>query len=549
VRGDKFIFIFRKILNINFKAPKIEIILLFSLTALLIFAYLFNLGIIPLHADEGIRASVAFEMLDSENYIVPTLSSEYYYKKPPFYNWIIAGTFSLFGSFSEFVFRLPSVIPLFLFALSIWLCSRIYLGNRTGILAGVLFMIGGSMITRDSMLGHIDIFFSWITFLSFFSIFYFYVKKKFIALFLISYILAAIGVLCKGLPSFLFQGLTLLAWFIYKKEFKRLLSIQHFIGIAVFAGIVCAYFYSYSKYNSLAPYFEALIDQSSQRTPIDNPWYESVIHVFSFPFENVLIHLMPSSLIFLFVLKKGSLKRWFKNDFLAFLILTFAINIIPYWLSPGYYPRYLYMLYPILFILGAFAYYQNRKSLPKLNSFFEYFFLCCGILLTFTYLIPLFLQELSFIPFLYFKVLALCILSITAILFFFKFKNQRIYLVLIFIALFRIGFDFFVLPYRAYVDPNEASKQKEYSAEILKIIGENDVHLYKNKFIKEAFYYYLGTGKGSALDHVHFNVVNDDFYIADKITAEKLPCKIYYSFKQDWHGNPDLVLIKFEKEP
>ena len=61
------------------------LLLLFALPAFFI-----NLGLLPLFADEPTRANVALEMILSGNYSVPTIGGEYYYNKPPFYNWILA---------------------------------------------------------------------------------------------------------------------------------------------------------------------------------------------------------------------------------------------------------------------------------------------------------------------------------------------------------------------------------------------------------------------------------------------------------------------------
>lgn len=542
----------QKLQKAFFSASLAERILIFLASGLSILALFYNLGLMPLHGDEGIRATVAFEMLDNDNFVVPTLANEYYYRKPPFYNWLIAGTFNLFDSYSEFVFRLPSVIPLMLYALSIWLCARIYLGNRVGILSGFLFLFSGTLLTRDSMLGHIDVFFSWITFLSFFFIFHFYVKRKFYSLFLISYILAAIGVLCKGLPSFLFQSFTLLAWFIYKKEFKQLLRIPHFLGIGVFSIIVVGYFFIYSKYNELVPYFEALIDQSSQRTFAEKPWYEGLLNILTFPLENLFVHMMPTALIFLFVIQKGILRKWMRNDFTAFLLLTFAINIIPYWLSPGYYPRYLYMLYPLLYILGALAYWQNRERQSWQNSVFEIIVLIAGIMICIASIIPLFSKEKFMVEnelilnHILLKTLFLFACWLLSFYVFFKWRKLRIYSFIIFIALFRIAFDFYILPHRAFVKPNASTKQKTHSKAIVEKIENSEIYLYKTTRIKEAYYFYLGSLKGSTLEHKTENFNTDDFYIMSPGYRSKSDVEIIYEFEQNWSDRPELYLVRLK---
>ena len=56
---------------------------------LLIPALFINLGMSPLIADEATRGMVAFEMQQSGELITPTIHGEYYYNKPPLYNWIL----------------------------------------------------------------------------------------------------------------------------------------------------------------------------------------------------------------------------------------------------------------------------------------------------------------------------------------------------------------------------------------------------------------------------------------------------------------------------
>lgn len=481
----------------------------------------------------------------SENYIVPTVQGEYYYKKPPLYNWLLIGVFNLTGSFSDFVFRLPSVIPLFLFGFTIWFVCRKPLGNRVGLLAGFSFILCGRMLIYSSLLGHIDIFYSWITFIGFFSIYHFFQRKNWWMLFAVSYLLAAAGVLMKGLPSFLFQGFTLFAWFIYKKSFKKLFSLQHLTGIALFVFIVGGYFYLYSKHNDLQPYFNALYDQSSQRTVVEKTWYESLFNLFTFPLENIFIHLMPTALIFGFCLKRGIFRRWWRNDFTAFVWLTFLLNIPPYWLSPGYYPRYLFMLYPLLFILGALAYYENRHSLKWYHKLFEWTFGIAGIVLTFSFISPLFLDRFDFMPQRVLISSFLFVVSVIFVILYFKWNTKRIYIALIFIALFRIGFDFFVLPHRYYIERGITVRQKEYCEDIISITQNVPVYIKHGTPVNWEYNFYLGTAKNQIIAQKHLQDAKGSYFIVLPKDGEKFELDPIYKFRERYR-NHELWLVKYE---
>ena len=538
---------FSKILLLH-QSIKIEKALIATLIFFILFGYLYNLGLIPQHADESIRSTVAHEMMISKNYIVPTVQGEYYYKKPPLYNWLLIGVFKLTGSFSDFVFRLPSVIPLFLFGVTIWLVSKKTLGNRVGLLAGFSFILCGRMLIYSSLLGHIDIFYSWITFIGFFSIYHFYEKRNWWMLFIVSYFLAALGVLMKGLPSFLFQGLTLLSWFIYKRSFKQLFKVQHLLGLLLFAAIVGGYFYAYSKFNHLLPYLEALYDQSSQRTVVEKSWYDSIVNIFTFPLENLFIHLMPTALVFIFCIQKRIFKRWWSNDFTAFVWLTFLVNIPPYWLSPGYYPRYLFMLYPLLFILGSLAYYENREKQIKYRQIFEWIFGIAGIVLSLSFLAPIFLEDFKFMSNRIVICLIMCIVTGVFVVLHFKLRNHRIYTALIFIALFRIGFDSFVLTHRFYVERGITILQKEYAEEIVSISGNNPVYIKNGTPVNWEYNFYIGSAKNQIISQKDIHDAPGAYFITLPKDGIKYELDPVYKFRERYR-NHELWLVKTDPVP
>ena len=191
--------------NYDLSSREKWIILILSLGTIV--AHFLNLGLMPLLGDEGIRGSVAFEMMQRKNYIVPTIWDEFYYRKPPLYNWIMIGFYELTGSFSRYVLRLPSVIPHMIFGVVVWAMSRKAIGQRAAVYAAFAFILSGRLLTRDSMLGHIDILFSLTHFIGFYAIYFYWKRKQWWLLFLVSYSLAAAGVLMKGHAILFVPGL------------------------------------------------------------------------------------------------------------------------------------------------------------------------------------------------------------------------------------------------------------------------------------------------------------------------------------------------------
>lgn len=503
----------------NFTHREKWIILVLAVLAFI--AHLINLGLMPLMADEAIRATVAWEMMVSKNYIVPTMWGEYYYRKPPLYNWIIIGFFEVFNSYSEFVFRLPSVIPLFLLSYATWFVSKQHIGERAAAIAAFGFLLSGRLLTRDSMLGHIDIAFSLVTFLGFFAVYHFQKRKNFWSLFIISYALAAAGVLMKGLPSFLFQGFTVGLWLIYKRDWKKLISASHFAGIAVFLLIVVGYFYTYSQYNSLETYFGELYGQAAMRTVVDKPWYEGVLNLFVFPFEN-FGHLFPTSLILIFMFRKGTIKRWMSNDFLSFVLLTLAINVLPYWLSPGYYPRYLFMLYPLCFILGAESFITHSSNRNWMIKSVEWLFFAMGMILMIAYTGVSFVPELKELS--YFIWAAVIILLLTAVIIWLWFKQPqwRIYWSFAILISFRIGFDLYVIPYRMF-DEGSAPPARKIMAERILANTPNDwpIKLFDQSPIYKEHAYYLGVATNRIIERTTL-VEPNCYYLVDDFRMKRV---------------------------
>lgn len=529
------------------RASIVEKWLLLSLAVVSLFGYFFNLGLFPLTADEGIRSTVALEMMLSDNYVVPTIGGDFYYRKTPLYNWLIAACFAATGSFSEFVFRLPSVLPLFFFGATIWLIVRRELGNRVGLVAGFGFILCGRMLVYASFLGHIDIFFSWLSFMGIYSCYFFFRKEQWWRLFLVTYFIGALGVLMKGLPSLLFIAITLLTWFIYKRQFRKLFHVAHFAGIALLVIIVGGYFYLYSLQADPAPYVEALVDQSSQRTFVEKSWLESVSNLFLFPLEQ-WAHLLPTSLILLFAFRKGMRKVWMSSDFTAFTLLVLLTNVIPYWLSPGTYPRYLFMLYPMILILGAHAYWRNKESMSVMKKIVEGALGLGGIALLGSFFGIMFADKFDFIHHRTLTAVILALITLVVLIVYQKFSAHRMLGALLLFAIFRVGFDFFVVPYRVQSDQSGAVMQKQNCEDLIRITEGSTLYRLNKTPINPENIFYLSREKGEIISRQDSMIDLNAFYIAHPRYLKEVEYHIIHKFNIRWE-NKELWLIKPGPDP
>jgi len=425
--------------------------LFFSFILLLLApALLINLGVIPFIDDEAMRALIALEMDLSGNYITPTINGEYYYNKPPLYNWFLLLWFKTFGTYNEFISRSATVFSLIGYAATIFYFSKKHYSSKFAFLNAFFLITCGRILIYDSMLGLIDIAFSWVTFSAFMIVYHQYEKRNFYALFCFTYLLTAIGFLMKGLPSLVFQGATLLAFFLYKKDFKKLFSFAHIVGGILFLLIVGAYYFTYNQYNSLETVFNTLLFESSRRTASTHGMGSTILHLFTFPFE-VIYHFLPWTILVILFFQKGIKKILSADPFIIFCLVTFFANILVYWISVQVYPRYLFMHLPLLFTSLLFIYFrQEQNTKGHLIIHFILALLCFGLFVGI--LSPLFLERTADVPFLYLKVTGLSLIMGGLSWLFLKKRQERLLISVAVLLVARVALNWFVIPDRYNLD-------------------------------------------------------------------------------------------------
>lgn len=499
---------------------KFSINVWFAIAALLcIPAFLINLDLITLNEDEAIRALVALEMKLSGDFITPTLNGSLYYAKPPLYNWLLNISYMLFGNYSHWALRTPTLFFLILFCTSIFYYSSIYFDRRYAFVNVMLFLTCGRVLFWDSMLGYIDICYSWITFMNLMVIFHCFQKNQLLKLFLFSYALTGIGFLLKGFPSLIFQGITLLVFFSYKKEFKKLFSKYHFIGIGVFLLIILSYYGIYFYHNPENSAFEGLLDQSTRRTLFHDRHGlgDFLLHIVFYPFENIY-HFFPWSIMFIYFFRRDLFKILWQNEFLKYCAIIFMANILVYWVSIEVYPRYILMLIPLIFSLFLHfhrTHYDDESFLYKVFIGFALIVMLFGASITISFL---FWPEISEVPYGISKAISIALVLFFLMYYFYKNKSQRLIVFSCSLLIVRIGFNFFVLPDRYEHDPATLYKQQAIS------VGEkymnDDLRLYKYSKLDYTSSFYLASTRNKITQRDFDPSSVDAFYILDETRYE-----------------------------
>ena len=497
----------------------------------------------PLKHEEPRRALVALEMLFRGNWIVPTEVGEYYYKKPPIYNWVVIGGFKLFGNYSEYAARFFSILSFLGMGVLVFLMGRRYVDTYFGIYAGLLTWIMADVLFYFSATaGEIDLFYSFITLGSFFTIFHFYQKQQFYLLFIITYALGAIGTLTKGLPSPVFLAISLGVFFLYKGRLRYLFSLAHLAGILVYLLIVGGYFWWYDQYHPFTNYFtseDSLWSQSSDRTMLKNSVFTLIPHLLLFPLET-LKNIAPASLLLLFTIRKGFITELRRQPFILFSLILFISNIAIYWISPGTRSRYVYMLYPLLVIVLTFGY----TSFPKATSHPRFRWLY-GIVLGLIILSGLTCLALPFIPQLadISGIVAVSIVATLAIaaLLIVHLKQPTFALpnVILLFVLLRFVFASVILPYRA--QEGSAAQDKADAYQIAEITKNEPLFLFEDSRCSLTTVFYLERERTEILRRDE-TVNNHYYYLANRSLLDDRMYEVFYTFA---YGDQEFVLLKF----
>ncbi len=325
-------------------------------------AFLLNLGKMAFIGDEGIRTLVAFEMKLSGDFIVPTLSGEQYFNKPPLYNWFIYLFSEGFGTYGEWPTRMTTLVFLTLFAVTIFYFSKKYFDRLTAFTMAMLLLTSGRILFWDSMLGLIDICFSWIIYVNFMILYSMAKSERWRAMFIFSYLLFSVAFLLKGLPAVVFQGISVITALVLHGQWKRrFFSWDHWIGAAIGVLPVIAYYAVFAANVDLRHVFEVLLDQSMQRTGTRHGIAKTLLHVLTFPPEQVY-HFLPWSLL-LGILFHPRWRAWMNaNEFIRFNFWMLLANVPVYWLSVQVYPRYLLMFIPLFNMVGYFLLQESRRD-------------------------------------------------------------------------------------------------------------------------------------------------------------------------------------------
>ncbi|MEP6645836.1 MAG: hypothetical protein ABJC12_02005 [Saprospiraceae bacterium] len=476
-------------------------------------AFFIHLGTIAFIGDEGIRTLVALEMKITGHYIVPTLNGEPYFNKPPLYNWFILFTSTLYGSFGEWPTRITSLFFLGLFSLTVYFSTRKHFDRLTSISLTLMLLTSGRILFWDSMLGLIDICFSWIIYLNFITLYQLGSKGKWRLMFLISYLLCSVAFLLKGIPAAVFQGISVVAALFFHGAFKKkFFSSDHFTGAAIGLIPMLIYYIFYAQEVSLQNVFSILLDQSVQRTGVHFGFLQTVLHVFTFPLEQ-FYHFLPWSVLTVLFFHP-QFRKWVREKpFVHFCFWMLVLNIPVYWFSVQVYPRYLLMFLPIFNMVGLYTLIRTKEAGQKWWKVLLRIFQVLSALVVLAILAMPFYQRAYILPGMIAiwiggsLILSVCFLGLS-------FDSGRMFLWLTLILLFtRCVFNLVVLPLRSY--ENSENNSRDDARRLVQRHGDKAWYIYDKSELHEVARFYTTAEKNEIIHKAPEICDSTGYYFVD----------------------------------
>ena len=210
------------------------------------FAWLaFSIGARPLSLpDEGRYVGVAWEMLRSGDWIVPTENGLPFFHKPPLFYWLTAGAMRVFGP-SLWAARCAPLLGAMLGAAALYLLTRRWVGERSAriVLAVLLlqpFFFGAAQFANLDMLvagciaasiaaaAHAALLMR--------------EQRSARAAIVGAWLAAAFGVLAKGLIGVALPMLVVLCWLLVTGQRRSIARLFSPLGLAVFALVAAPWF-------------------------------------------------------------------------------------------------------------------------------------------------------------------------------------------------------------------------------------------------------------------------------------------------------------------
>ena len=332
-------------------------LLVFSIWAAI---YLPALGAFEIKGEEGRRILPAVTMMETGNYLVPRVGGAAYFSKPPLVNWLVAGSFKLFGARNEWSARVPSVLCVLAVALAFLHVARRALGERAALIASLLWLTNFGTIEKGRL---IEIEALYISLCALATICWFSWREEKRSPWLtwtVPWIFLGLGWLAKGPTLLVFFYAVVLAVLWQRREWRELFHPAHFIGLVLMLAIFAAWAVPFVQSTLGARVLDKWSRQYVGR--VTGEFFRFPIWLQTLP--RALIYFLPW-LIFVPLLRLKKFREPAQRQVANALAWSAAVPFLVINLTPGVAPRYsLPVLVPFCLLL-AIAFDANAFATPE----------------------------------------------------------------------------------------------------------------------------------------------------------------------------------------
>ncbi len=255
--------------------------------AIAAFAWLaFSIGVRPISLpDEGRYVGVAWEMLRSGDWMVPTENGMPFLHKPPLFYWLTAAAMSVFGA-NPWAARCAPLLGATLGAAALYLLARRWLGEPSaravlGVLVLSPFFFGAAQFANLDMLVAGCIAASIAA--AAHAVLLMREQQSAQRAIVAAWFAAALGVLAKGLIGVALPMLIVFAWLLSIGQWRSMLRLLSPLGLAVFFAVAAPWFIvMHQRFADFSHYF--FVVQHVQRFAAGGfnnvqPWWYFVVAV------------------------------------------------------------------------------------------------------------------------------------------------------------------------------------------------------------------------------------------------------------------------------
>ncbi|MGD9645542.1 MAG: ArnT family glycosyltransferase [Pirellulales bacterium] len=344
-------------------------------------AHGWRLSDLSIRGEEPRRATVAREMIETGDWIVPRQQGTLFLSRPPLQNWLIAISARLGGGFNEVTVRLPGVLAVLATSLLLYGVTRLFVAN-IGALGAAISYATMIQVLELGQLAETETLFTLLVSASLLLWIAGHASTWHPAVtWCLPYAIVGLGTLTKGPQAPVYFAATVGMYLLLARDWRFAFSRWHLLAIGVAVAIVAAWQVPYT----LAVGWEAsrqIYQGDVALRFADTRWSTIFKHIAEYPVE-VIVCTCPWSLLLLAYIHRGlwqSLGR--ARPYVVFVCVAIAVTFPTCWLVPGARGRYYMPLYPCIAALFGVVVAQCSAQRPAI--FWQYAwrrFLLGGVLL------------------------------------------------------------------------------------------------------------------------------------------------------------------------